>query len=235
MNTINKLIEVGLKKYLTLLFILCLTISLLSACGSPVTDKIDMPYSSEDYYGADWTVESLTEHLNALGFTTIETVPTEPRNNNYQSNIFEIVIKKGLVNTAPWSAGEKYDPDDEITIYYNEYPVLTVGNCPDLLTVLTSTEMDYMTFANKYDGRYVEFYAYVHNNITFMGGTEQIIDVASKDAQGLIIRIGDRTSDNFIAKSASVGQQVFVSGKIDASWSKYYKQLYVECRFMGKR
>ena len=266
-----------MKKYIALLFAFLSAISLFTACGTdteddltvsssdpdnviseenspdeevaPTSDKIEMPYSSADYCGADWTLESLTAHLKELGFTAIETVPCVPDNDKYEANIFEIYIETGLFSTDPWEAGEKYDPDDEITIYYNEFPLLTVENCPDLLTVLTSRDIDYMTFANKYDGRYVEFNAYVTSHTTYDGGTSYIINVTGGDYNGetelgnydaeyydgLIIRIGDRTWRNNINESVEEGDNVFVSGKIDASWCEYYKMLYVECRDLSIR
>lgn len=213
------------------------------------SDEIEMPYSSADYCGAEWTLESLTEHLKELGFTTIETIPCDPDDDKYEANIFEIYIQTGLFSTDPWEAGEKYDPDDKITIYYNEFPILTVENCPDLLTVLTSKDIDYMTFANKYDGRYVEFNAYVTSHTTYDGGTSHIINVTGGDYNGetelghydaefydgLIIRIGDRTWGNNINESVEEGDNVLVSGRIDASWCEYYKMLYIECRNLSIR
>ena len=140
-------------------------------------------------------------------------------------------------------------PSDEITIYYNEFPLLNIENCSELVTILKSKDMDYMSFANKYDGRYVEFEAYVTSHTTYDGGTSHIINVTGGDYDGtselghydeeyyngLVIRIGDRTMGNSIDESVEEGQNVTVSGKIDASWCEYYKQLYVECQSLSKR
>lgn len=216
----------------------------LTACDSESSGssggKIEMPKSAEDYCGSEYTIDELTEYFEDLGFTNIRTVACEPDEDKYRKNIFEIYIETGLFSTDPWKAGEKYDADAEISIYYNEEPLLTVDNCEDLVTVLNSTDMDYMTFANKYDGRYVEFNAYVYDHSTYDGGTSHIIDVAGGDkvsdkALGLIIRIGDRTWGNSIDESVEKGQLVVVSGKIDASWCEYYKQLYVECEELKRR
>ena len=113
--------------------------------------KIVMPKSTSDYIGSEWTIETITEHFNELGFTNINPVPCEPNDDKYDSNIFEMVIETGLFSTDPWSSGDKFKSDAEITIYYNEYPMLTIDNCPDLVTVLTSENMSYMNFCNKYD------------------------------------------------------------------------------------
>ena len=206
--------------------------------------KIVMPYSSADYCGEAWTLEELTEHLTELGFTSLKTIACDPDDDKYKSNIFEIYIQTGLFSTDPWEAGEEYKADAEISIYYNEFPLLTVENCPDLVTVLTSKNIDYMSFASSYDGRYVEFDAYVTNHITYDGGTSHIIDVAggnydgTKDPisyDGLAFRIGDRTWGNLIDNSVEPGDNVEVSGRIDASWCEYFNGLYIETMSLKRR
>ena len=46
---------------------------------------------------------------------------------------------------------------------------------------------------------------------------------------GELIRIGDRTKSSVIDDTVEEGDLVAVSGRIDASWCKFYKQLYIEC------
>lgn len=205
--------------------------------------KIVMPNSTADYIGSEWTIETITEHFKELGFNNIRAVPCEPNDDNYENNIQEMTIETGLFSDDPWEVGDEFAADAEITIYYNEFPVLTIDNCPDLLKVLSSKKISYMSFAEEYDERYVKFEAFVTNH--FNG----IIDVTGGDYDGsrepghfdeeyyngLIIRIGDRSWDNNLDKSVKEGQNVTVSGKIDASWSKYYKQLYVEGLSLTKR
>lgn len=217
--------------------------------NNQTSGKIVMQNSAVDYIGSEWTIETITDHFKSLGFTNIRAVPCEPDDNNYRKNIFELVIKKGWATTDPWEAGEEFDSDAEISVYYNEYPVLTVENCPDLVTILTSKDLGYLTFCERYDGRYVEFDAYVIGHLTYDGGTSHIIDVTGGDYDGQseidaynpdtyageIIRIGDRTWGNNIDKSVSEGDLVTVSGEIDASWAEYYKSVYVETRELSKR
>lgn len=196
--------------------------------------KIEMPYDSEKYCGSEWTIESLTEHLKDLGFTNIKTEPCEPSDDDYNQNIFEICIKTGLFSTGPWKKGEKYEPDALISVYYNESPTLTIKNCPDLKNVLITKKKDYMKFAKKYDGRYIKFNGYIHSHSTYDGGTSHIIDVAygnklEDEPTGELIRIGDRTKSSVIDDTVEEGDLVAVSGRIDASWCKFYKQLYIEC------
>lgn len=217
--------------------------------NTQTSGKIVMQNSAVDYIGSEWTIEAITDHFKSLGFTNIRAVPCEPNDDNYRKNIFELVIKKGWATTDPWKAGEEFDSDAEISVYYNEYPVLTVENCPDLVTILTSKDLGYLTFCERYDGRYVEFDAYVIGHLTYDGGTSHIIDVTGGDYDrqseidaynpdtyaGEIIRIGDRTWGNNIDKGVSEGDLVTVSGEIDASWAEYYKSVYVETRELSKR
>lgn len=202
--------------------------------------KITMPNSASSYIGSEWTLETLTEHLKELGFTNIKSIPCSPSDDNYRNNIMELYIQTGWISTDPWVAGEEYDTDAEISIYYNERPLLTIDNCPDLLDILSSRETEYMDFATKYDGYYIEFDGYVAGHTTHTGGTDHIIDVAwgeyrEDGALGYVLRAGDRTWGNSIDKSVEKGDSVLVSGRIDASWSEYYHRLYVECLILRKQ
>ena len=208
-----------------------------------------MPNSTDYYIGDDWTIETITEHFRDLGFTNIRAVPCEPDDDNYEINIREMVIETGWFSTDPWEAGDEFKSDAEISIFYNEFPLLTTENCSDLAMVLSSQDMSYLTFAGQYDERYVKFDAYVTNHHTYDGGTSHIIEVTGGHYDGeseispyspelfdgLIIQIGDRTWDNSINYSVQPGDHVVVSGRIDESWSKYYKMLYVECLYLERR
>ena len=59
--------------------------------------------------------------------------------------------------------------------------------------------------------------------------------MAVEDIDGAVVRVGDRSLDADIDESVKEGQSVAVSGKIDASWSEYYEQLYVEGLTLNKR
>lgn len=213
------------------------------------SEEIAMPQGSSDYLGSEWTAETLTEHFQELGFNNIHTVPCEPDDDDHKTSIMELSIEKGLFSSGQWEGGERFSPDTEISIYYNESPLLTVDNCSDFTEILSGEDADYASFANEYDGRYVEFDAYVVSHITYDGDTSHIIDVASgdydgvsglgvmavEDIDGAVVRVGDRSLDADIDESVKEGQSVAVSGKIDASWSEYYEQLYVEGLTLNKR
>lgn len=213
------------------------------------TGEITMTQGASEYLGANWTIDSITEHFKKKGFTNIHTIPCEPNDDNYESNIFELYIETGLFSTDPWETGDKFEPDAEISIYYNKSPLLTIENCDDLATVLTSQDISYSTFAEKYDGQYVKFDGYVTYHTTYNAGIDHLIQVTGGDYDGLAelghsedgyynglnIYIGDRTMDNSIDESVDEGTPVTVSGKIDADWSEYYGTLYIETLYLGKR
>lgn len=227
---------------IALFLVLILIVSALSSCDIPSNssdaEKIKMPNSTEYYIGSEWTLDTLTEHLNELGFTNIRPIPCKPDDNNYKNNILEMYIQTGAFSTDPWKAGDEYKADAKIEIYYNEAPMLTVDNCPDLKVALYSTDLDFKTFITEYDGKYVEFDAYIYEHTSSY--IEHIIDVAAGDgstegATGWIVRIGDRTLGHNIDTSVMKGDLVKVSGRIDASWSEFYNKLYVECLVLNKR
>lgn len=212
-------------------------------------DKITMPQGSAEYIGADWTIESLIEHFEKMGFTNIDAIPCETNDDNYESNIFELYIETGWFSTDPWKAGDEFKSDAEISIYYNESPLLTAENCSDLVTVLTSQDMSYTAFAEKYNGRYVKFDGYVTYHITYNAGIDHIIMVTGGDYdgslelghsddgyyKGLNIYIGDRTMNSSIDKNIEEGELVTISGKVDVDWSEYYGNLYVETLCLSRR
>ena len=212
--------------------------------GMP-SGKIKMPKNTSDYIASEWTVDTLIRHFEDLGFTKIRTVACDPDDDRFNLNIFEMTIATGLFSDDPWEAGEEFDPDAEITIYYNEYPLLTIENCPDLVTVLTSKDMSYTSFCTKYDGRYIEFDAYVVGHLTYDGGTSHVISVTGGDYdgktdepsnyKGLVIHIGNRTWGSNIDESVQVGDNVKVRGRINLSWAEYYKCLYVETMKLSRR
>lgn len=194
-----------------------------------------MPHGSDYYIGSDWTNDSLVAYFNELGFTTIESIPCNPSDDEFQNNIFELYICSGIFeSTSTWEEGEEFKPDQKIEIYYNEFPMLTVDNCEDLNTVLTSSELSYSSFCESYDGRYVEFEAVVTGHLTYDGGTSHIIDVKGVGENALQIRIGDRAWDNSIDKSVEIGDTVLVRGKISNRWAEYYKEIYVETILLEK-
>ena len=68
-----------------------------------------MPYSSEDYVGDKWDVETLTKHFKDLGFKNIETGPDEC------GNLFDEALSS-LINIA----GEVAADLDKINAFGNQ-------------------------------------------------------------------------------------------------------------------
>lgn len=200
-------------------------------------NKITMPYSSEDYVGDKWDVETLTKHFKDLGFKNIETSGFEPDEDDFRNNIFSVSIRPGIFFEKQWEKGDTFKAKNTITILYNNKPLLKKKNCPDLKTILTSKDMDYLDFAEKYDGHYVKFKGHVVYCIPDAYGIDQIIDVkgGDKSKKGLKIRIGDiRWHDN-IDNDFKKGDKVTVIGVVDLSYSEYYRHLYVETFKLKKR
>ena len=227
---------------LTVLLLLCL---MLSACTINIPTDITMPYSSRDYETGEWTVDELKEHLKELGFTDIKTVGHESYFGEYSHSVYCVQIAVDSWKTdsifteyEDFTKGGVVSSKNEVLIdYYYTPKALTIENCPDLAEILLGSEdgesMDFIAFANKYDGQYVRFDAYIHEHTTYMGGSKHIINVVAGDSfveapKGCIVRIGDQSWGNSIDESVVEGQLVKVYGKVDASQSDYFKMLYIE-------
>lgn len=208
-----------------------------------------MPDDYDSYIGNQWDVESLVAHFIELGFVDVETIPREPNTQNYEKNIFSIdILYNGWETGDAWLAGDVLHSVDTLKIYYNAHPLLTVENCLELYTYLTTKEIDCVEFAEKYDGHYVELDAFVAYYSTF-AGTNPIINVAIGDYDGTIelghgdnslldisyVRIGDNTWMPQIDYSVKEGENVKVIGYIMSNKTAYYKELYVETIILEKR
>lgn len=202
------------------------TLALLCSCTN---EKITMDLSSIEYEEARWEHTELGDHFRTLGFKNVEEIGSSHADEDeYDYDVLEVVIEKGPLCTERWEAGESFSPDSLITIYYNEKPVLTPENCPELAALLSGESFDYMAFAEEYDSRYVKFYAYVSEHTVWNGGTSRIIDVAGKkNSQCAQIRVGEKYMAERYNEDVEVGQKVLVAGTVDDEKSSYYKQLYL--------
>ena len=90
-----------------------------------------------------------------------------------------------------------------------------------------------MEFSNNYDGREVEFNAYVWRNHKDSITLDRSMSVmAREDGNGTLIHIGMRSWGASINENASVGSEVVVKGEISASWSDYYNSFYDETSYL---
>ena len=212
------------------------------------TGKIKMIYGSQEYCELSWPLDAVVNHLKELGFVNFKLVACSPDDDSFNKNIYGLSIQKGIFQTEEWIATEEFNSNDEITIYYNDAPTLSVEDCSDFEAVLKKENINYKRFAREYDGRYVKFDGYVTRHTTYDGGTSHIIDVTIGDYDGvselghdeiaystLIVRIGDRIWGNSINKAVREGEHVTITGRIDASWTEYYKQFYVETLSLERR
>ena len=235
-----------MKKFLCCTLIILLLLPLVS-CSFNAPFDITMPYSSFEYENGEWTAETLIKHFEELGFHNIETASHPSYFGDYTDEIIsvEIEIESDSIFTeyASFEKGEVVNSIDKVYISYYYVPdALTIDECPELAEVLLGSKndelMDYMTFANKYDGKYVRFDACVYSHSTYDGGTSHVITVVGGDdasSDGYIIHIGNRTWGNQIDESVEEGQLVRVYGKIDASWCEYWKTVYIETKALEPR
>ena len=203
------------------------------------TSKIKMEHSDTYYEDGSWSLEKTIDHFKKMGFINVE---TKVESDFFiDDTVFDIEIDTGWLNEDGFNEGDTFNPEDTVEIYYYSTDfLLTTENCSDLATVLNSDDTDYMTFANKYNGQYVAFDAYVVEHVSAFSGTSGYINVAGgnyskNESLGHVIRIGDRTWGNNIDKEVKECQNVRVIGKIDSSWCEYYEMLYVECEYLYKR
>ncbi len=231
-----------MRLFVALALSLCLCLSVAGCDDSSVSESGQdsteeaveqgvMPYSSEEYCSMDWTLEELENHFRELGFSKFEENPVEPEDDDYDRNIYELYVKSGWFSTDTWEAGDQLNTDDTIKIYFNEYPTLTPSSCPELAQMVECSN-DYLAFAEKYDGRYVSFDAYVSYQLTTFTN-DYIIMVSGENydenqSHDWTIYVGDRTWNNNVQGATPVGTKVHVEGRIDLDYSKYYDQLYVE-------
>lgn len=231
-----------MRLFVALALSLCLCLSVAGCDDSSVSESGQdsteeaveqgvMPYSSEEYCSMDWTLEDLENHFRELGFSKFEENPVEPEDDDYDRNIYELYVKSGWFSTDTWEAGDQLNTDDTIKIYFNEYPILTPSSCPELAQMVECSN-DYLAFAEKYDGRYVSFDAYVSYQLTTFTN-DYIIMVSGENydenqSHDWTIYVGDRTWNNNVQGATPVGTKVHVEGRIDLDYSKYYDQLYVE-------
>ncbi len=203
--------------------------------------KIEMPYGRDEYLGSKWTQEELVKHFEDLGFTSIEVSGSKPDLRNYDQNIFELYVEKGLFSTSEsWEAGEFLNADDTIKIYYNEWPIITVDNNEDLKNVLTSVDIA-KDFAYKYDGHYIKVDGYVFHHLTYWGDTSHIIEV----------RLGDKPAEEDVCgieankafslrkpgdfdQEVEEGDKVTVIGKVNKKDSKL-QIIAVDAVYLKKR
>lgn len=209
-------------KKIILLLLLVVVLSLTS-CDET---EIHVPYSDYEYKTDGWEANDLVEHFKDLGFEDIEVIKESDPYYRHQ------VAKVSIGGDTDLYPKKTFFSSQKVKIYYyEESSTLTVENCPDLLNLLTAQEIDYMSFAKKYDGKYIEFDAYIDSINPY---DKSIIEVAygdysSNEPTGNLIRI-EEDSTNIYQKyddTLKEGQNVKVIGKVNAYMSEYFKMVYI--------
>ncbi len=207
--------------------------------------QITMPNASW-YYDEGWTVEELVSHFEQLGFTNIEIATTIDSGTfskfHQKGEIYNVEIEDTFL--GGWSEGDTFGATSLITItYYERTPTLTIDDCPDLASVLSSKDMMYTDFAEKYDGQFIEFDGYVTTSYSYMGGTSYIIEVAggnySKDSvKGWIFKVDVEQTvgdEAYINKNIEKGTNVKIIGKIDDYYTDYYDMICIDAAYLMER
>ena len=220
---------------IALTLLLALTMLFTSGCDSDnrgsSSSSIVMPSSSEEYCGTrEWSLESLENHFRELGFSNFDEHPVEPDEDDYRSNIYELYIQPGFLFSDPWEAGDEFSSDATIVIYYNERPMLTPDEFPELKAYLTGENTDYESFAKEFDGQYIMFDGHVSKQTSYFGGTSHIMSVAWGDAgqDGPSVRVVNKTGyGDDVRDDLPEGTNVRIEGYIDYDESAFFNGLCI--------
>ena len=229
-----------MKKIVALL--LLISTFLLSGCDTTYTEIV-MPHDSSYYDEYDGTLEELVKHFEDLGFTDIETVAYNY--SGYARNVIDSVSAEGH-----WSGGFKEGDTrysyDTITIrYYDECDNFTIDNCPDLASFLAG-EMDYMAFAEKYDGKYIEFDGCITSYSAFMDNTSFVIKATGGDYEDNskpnrpTINVDENnllnpSPDTSVNRNIGEAKNVKIIGEVSRHQSEYYNHLDITAVYLQER
>ena len=207
--------------------------------------QITMPNYSW-YYDDGWTVEELVSHFEQLGFTNIKiatTIDTGTFSKFHQEGeIYNVEIEDTFL--GGWDSGDVFGATSLITVTcYERTPTLTIDNCPDLASILSSKDMMYTDFAEKYDGQFIEFDGYVTTSYSYMGGTSYIIEVTGGDysengVNGWFFRVDVEQTvgdEAYINKNIEKGTNVKIIGKIDDYHTDYYDMICIDAAYLMER
>lgn len=212
--------------------------------------QITMPNDSS-HYTKGWKVDELINHFEQLGFTNIETQTTS------ESGMFAEFHQEGEIHSVDmdetflgmWDSGDVFGATSLITItYYERTSTLTIDNCPDLNTVLSSRDIPYTVFSEQYDNQFIEFDACITSVVNDITGKVVSISVCAgdvpstaidnSDIDGFIIRLdteltaGDKTN---IHTTLGKGTKVKVIARVDDYYTDYYKTICAKAAYLVER
>lgn len=207
--------------------------------GDKRSGLVAMELSSDDLTQPTWTRSKVEDYLRSLGFSDIEIKEgSDPTGDNFDRDVREIYVAKGLLSSnKEWDVGDELDVSSKITMYVNPKPTLTIQSSDDFAKYAEGKGMDYLSFADEYDGYFAEFDGVVWFHSVYDGGSSHDIDVKmgdSPEGDGPSVKTDKTISTRQFDTSVEEGQRVHVVGKIDKRMSEYYKHLRVECVSMTK-
>lgn len=228
MNFARKLVKVAIG---------CIVIiAICTSCSGEEVFDIKMPH--DDSYYEDLSLNKAIDELEALGFTNIETkeLVSDPSE-------FDEVVNVDIGMEWFFEKGDVFSSNTAIEIEYHNRPSgFTMDNCEDLKTFLNGDNNDYLALAEKYDGEYVEFDAYIYKSEYNQYTMDNTIYVASgnykKESQPKnIIQLDSAyaTDSEYYDEYISEKTNVRVVGVVDLGYSKYYDHLFIDTYYLKTR
>lgn len=227
--------------------VLCLfSIIFIFALTSCNVDVITMPYDSSEYKNGEWTLESLVEHFETLGFTDIDVTNVkdsfgEAKVEIYNVNIEDSSSDSWFTEYKAFKKGEEFGSWLKIKIETHTFtPTLTVDNCSDLANIIqsdTSNTDAINSFMNAHNGEYIEFCGTITdwNDKWFWVGVD--LTVAVEDSKSLsfvwdtidLIDLkleGDYHYNKYKTGLISEGMKVHMIVKVDSEDNKWKLEIY---------
>ena len=215
-----------MRKATTILSIILFAATCFSGCSKADAFEITMPYASYQYENGAWTIEQLVAHLKELGFTDIKTEEYTPT--GYEDDeIYRLVIDNSRFG---FDINETFSSNADVKIgYYVLEPNLTTITCKELDTLFSTSpeNMDkaqiLSDFAEKYEGKYLEFDATITEAFSDVEDTQYFISLSAGDYasdKNVLFWINGSSfnglgiTDDYFDKYVKVGEKVHVIAQV---------------------
>ena len=231
-----------MKKIILYLFSI-IFIFALTSCN---VDVITMPYDSSEYKNGEWTVESLVEHFETLGFTDIDVTNVkdsfgEAKVEIYNVNIEDSSSDSWFTEYKAFKKGEEFGSWLKIKIETHTFtPTLTVDNCSDLANIIqneTSNTDAINSFMKAHNGEYIEFCGtitdwydklrWVSVNLTVAVENSKYLSFVWDTIDLIDLKLeGDYHYNKYKTGLISEGMKVHMIVKVDSADDKWQLEIY---------
>lgn len=200
---------------------------------------ITIPHDSSDYYADgtryfydfSWTVETLIEHFRGLGFSNI-VVEEWSHNDFYYDKIYRVEID----GDGHFDKGDVFKSSCQVKVFVSApNTTLTADNCDELEAILTGKNPNHSAFAEKYDGKVIEFDGYISSSYGYNAGIDHVVYVSygepndSSDNPKMRIETeGLSISNRYVYVSPDEMTKVHVVAEVDEYYTDYYKCLHLK-------